>query len=493
MLSNTETNRSGQQDDAEDGLHITAPLNPRTWREWLPIVVLLLGALLPPMDFYILNVALPEIRRSLSAAPFELQLCLAGYAGSYAVCLIPSTSLGDRYGRKRLFVVGLSSFTLSSAMCGIAWTPWILIFGRVAQGISAALMIPQILAIVRANYSSRVYPLVTGGIGFVYGTAALTGQYIAGALLAWQPFGWTWQAIFLVNVPVGLIASLIGITEIPDRGARQNSSINWIGSQWLSIAFSAFIIPTVLPPEFLSGLARISLMSLAAIGMVPFYHYQSNRIFQGRSFTVDVRLLQRRSFILCLILALLFFTGNIFFLVYAVFLQQGLGFAPLATASWMSPFGIGFICGPIASVKLVHSLGTKTLILSFGSLVVGFGALAMTCVVRPHAAVLHVMCLLIAGFGHGLTISSLLRVTLRHVYRTESGSASGLVNTALQFSTALGTAAFGSVFYWSLPQLPSSSDYGIAFARTMMCVVLMHSICVALSWILKRHDDKEHG
>ncbi|WP_158601823.1 MFS transporter [Pararobbsia silviterrae] len=462
-------------------------ISPAHWHAWLPIAVLLVGAFLPPMDFYVLNVALPEIRRSIHAAPYQLQLSLAGYAGAYAVGLVPSSSLGETYGRKRMFLTGLFCFTLASTLCGAATTPWALIAGRIAQGASAAAMIPQILSLVKTHYTSRVYPVVTSGIGIAYGTAALIGQFVAGGLLAWRPFGWTWQAIFFVNLPVGALAWLAGLFWLPGRRSTQSSSVNVLGSAWLLAAFSGIVIPLAVPSDVLALTSKCVIGALALASMVPFYRYQRARIAAGRSFTVDVRMLDRRSFRICLIVALLFFTDNVFFLVYAVFLQQGLGFTPLAAANTMVAFGLGFVFGPMTAARIAKRAGARTLSISFASLAAGFGLLACSTYAHPERqTVLASLGLMIAGFGHGLTIASLLRITLEHVYRHEASSASGLINTALQLSTAIGTAAFGSIFYASLPMSPVAIDYAHALVRTLIAVVGVQAICIALSLRLDR-------
>ena len=152
------------------------------------IAVLLMGAFLPPLDFYVVNLALPAIRQGLRTTGSELQLIISSYASAYAVFLITGGRLGDLYGRKRMFITGMACFILASTTCGFAPNGLVLICGRILQGASAAVMAPQVLATIRILFSEEEQPKVIGLYGSVFGLASIVGQLLGGALITWHLF-----------------------------------------------------------------------------------------------------------------------------------------------------------------------------------------------------------------------------------------------------------------------------------------------------------------
>src|SRR5262249_20897110 len=166
------------------------------------------ASFLAVLDFFIVNVSIPVIQGSLHASFAQVQLMIAGYGLAYAVLLITGGRLGDIFGRKRLFVLGVSGFTLASALCGLAPSPEALIAARVFQGVTAALMFPQVLSILQVSFPAHERHLAFGIFGMVMGTASFSGNVLGGLLLQADLFGWGWRPIFLVNLPLGLAALL---------------------------------------------------------------------------------------------------------------------------------------------------------------------------------------------------------------------------------------------------------------------------------------------
>jgi MFS family permease len=191
------------------------------------LVMLLIGAFLPPLDFYIVNLALPAIQAGLRTTSGQLQLIISCYASAYAVFLITGGRLGDLYGRKRMFMVGMTGFVLGSVICGLAPDGPVLIGGRIIQGAAAAVMVPQVLATIRTLFPAKDQPKVIGLYGSMFGLAAIAGQLFGGALITLHPLGLTWQSIFLINVPLG-IGALIGAAKflrsasLPEHCNRRN-------------------------------------------------------------------------------------------------------------------------------------------------------------------------------------------------------------------------------------------------------------------------------
>ena len=173
---------------------------------WLALAVLLAGGFLPPVDFFIVNVTLPSIHASLDASPAELQLVIGIYAAGYAVFMITGGRLGDLYGRRRLFLIGMAGFTVTNVLCGLAITPLQLLLARAMQGVSAALLVPQVLGAIRALCTDeRELARALSAYGVMMGLAAVTGQFAGGALVQWSPFDLGWRTVFLLKLPVCLL------------------------------------------------------------------------------------------------------------------------------------------------------------------------------------------------------------------------------------------------------------------------------------------------
>jgi MFS family permease len=201
-------------------------VSPPEPRRWAMFVILLVGAFLPPLDFFIINVALPSIRQDLGASAAAEQLVISTYAGLYAVTLITGGRLGDIYGRGRMFLLGLIGFAAASLWCGCAWSPWALVAGRALQGVTAAVMAPQALASVQAIFPEAEKPLALSLYGAVFGLAAVIGQALGGILISLDLMGLGWRTIFLVNLPVAALIVLFGIPVLKETRARNTVKLD---------------------------------------------------------------------------------------------------------------------------------------------------------------------------------------------------------------------------------------------------------------------------
>ncbi|MFN5277179.1 MFS transporter, partial [Bradyrhizobium sp.] len=199
-------------------LHDTRPATADP-RRWLALPVLLTGAFLPILDFNVVNLALPAIRDDLGATSSEVQFVISAYAATYAVFLITGGRLGDLLGRRRMFLTGVAGFTVASVLCGIAWSPTVLVAGRILQGLTATVMAPQVLASIRVLFPAAEQGRALGFYGATFGLANICGQVLGGVLVSAHPFGLAWQAIFLINVPIGLIAFIGGLLYLADSRA----------------------------------------------------------------------------------------------------------------------------------------------------------------------------------------------------------------------------------------------------------------------------------
>src|SRR6266702_4834672 len=207
---------------------------PRFERQGLALAVLFVGAFLAPLDYFIVNLALPAIHTGLNASDAQLQLIVSAYASAYAVLLITGGRLGDLFGRRRMFMTGMAGFVVASALCGFAPNGHVLVIARIVQGMAASVMAPQVLATVRAVVPLHQQTRVMGFYGFVFGLASIVGQLGGGALITYQPFGLDWRAIFLINIPVGVLAFIGAWKYVPENQSATREGVDLKGVALLS-------------------------------------------------------------------------------------------------------------------------------------------------------------------------------------------------------------------------------------------------------------------
>ena len=458
-LAKTSTgSRRGTESDA-----ITRHNRSRT-----PIIaVLLLGAFLPPLDFYIVNLALPAIRNGLQATGGQLQLIVSCYASAYAVFLITGGRLGDLYGRKRMFIAGMAGFIIASAICGLAPNGSVLILGRILQGASAAVMAPQVLATIRTIFSVEEQPRVIGLYGSVFGLASIVGQLFGGALITLHPLGFTWQSIFLINIPIGILALMGAFRFLPEIQPSSRPKIDLVGVLLLSLFLGSIIYPLTHGRE--AGWPALTFVSFA--GSIPllglFVWFEDWLGKMSGSPLVDLRLFKNRTFVAGLSMAFLFYCISVFFLTFGIYLQNGLGWTSLASGIGILPFAFGFFAGTLQSAKLYARIGNHILSAGFGLLAGGFAITAATLHAGFGPGVIFYIGLICAGVGQGLLQPSTVRIVLTEVEPEQAGLAAGVVTSILQIGSAVGVAAVGSVFFTVLGQQSNPGAYGNAFASAL--------------------------
>jgi EmrB/QacA subfamily drug resistance transporter len=445
------------------------------------LVVLLVGAILPPIDYFIVNLALPAIRDGLGAQATELQLVVSAYACANAVMLITGGRLGDLYGRKRIFMAGMAGFVVASTLCGLAASGSALVAGRVLQGLFAAILAPQVLATIRSVFTPREQVRVMGLYGFVFGVAAVIGQLGGGALISLHPFGLGWRAIFLVNLPIGALALIGSWRFIPESRPPSGKRIDVPGTILLSLVLLMVVYPLTRGRE--SGWPLW--MVLCLVGSLPMLglllRVEWRTLENGKDPLLDVRLFRNPVVALGLILAFLFYTMSAFFLTYGIYLQGGLHWSPLASGLAILPFGLGFLFSPLLMPRLVHRFGGyRVLTLGFGMLAGGVAlAGALTGVGEPGPG--FYLGLAAIGIGQGLVLPSILRIVLAEVEPERAGIASGMVTATLQIGAAAGAATLGGVFFSRLGAAPAVVDYALAFRTAMFSLVVILVACAVMS------------
>jgi MFS family permease len=430
---------------------------------WLAFIVLLTGGLLPSIDFFIINVSLPSIHASLDASPAELQLVISGYAASYAVFLITGGRLGDLYGRRRLFLIGMAGFVMTNTLCGLATTPLGLVVARVFQGVSAAMLVPQVLGSIRALFPGEAdLARALSLYGVAMGLAASIGQFAGGALVEWSPFGWGWRTVFLAKPPIGIPILLVAWLIVPETSASRSRRLDIGGAILVSLALACVVLP--LSEGRQQGWPLWTLVMLAAAPLLAwtFVRFEARLTAHGRSPLLDLALMRIPSFRRGVLVGTLFFFTTSFYVLFAIYEQEGYGTDPLFTGLAILPYGVGLFIGPLLTAPMAR-LRPWLLTIGMAIQVAGYAGVAAAVAAGLDGWPVMVT-VLIAGFGQGIAYPRLFNTTLGDVAPHQAGVASGVLTSALQIGAAISVAAIGSVFFAVLDDGAGRDAYGHAFA-----------------------------
>ena len=461
-------------------------------RRWLALAVLLTGAFLPAFDFFVVNVALPDMQANLGARPAEVQFIVAGYGLAFAILLVTGGRLGDMLGRKRMFMAGMAGFTLASALCGLALSPGQLIGARVLQGLTAALMSPQVLAIIRVMFPPGERSRAIGYFATTIGMASIAAQLIGGLLVQANVAGLGWRPIFLVNVPIGAAALLLAARLLPETRADGRPALDGGGIALGTLALLLLVYPLVEGREAGWPAWAWAALALSAPAFLAFIGYEWSLQARGRVPLVPLRLFRDRMFSVGLLMSVTFFSGlAAFFLGITLTLQEGFGLSPLATGLVFAAFGVGFVAGSMQSARVARRIGTPAI--SLGTALMGLGlASIVVLALRAGGAMpdrrLLVPAMLVYGTGQGLALPTLVAFVLggRGIGPGDAGSASGVFSMVQQVAFALGVTAIGGIYFSRLGPSPDGAAYNAALATALSCNLGLQAVTCGLALLFRR-------
>lgn len=438
------------------------------------VLVLLIGTFMAVLDFFIVNVAIPGMQRELRASDAEIELIVAGYAVAYGSALIIGSRLGDRFGRRRIFLCGVGLFTAASAICGFTPNAGILVASRLAQGLAAALLSPQVLAIFGAELgpSAKAHALVA--YGFVMGIASVFAQLLGGLLIGLNLLGVGWRVCFLINVPIGLIAMVLTTRMTPESRAPTASRLDLFGMLLVFAALTALTLPLIEGRQHGWPVWSFVLLAGAALLFFAFSGWEMRSKRRGGVPLVDFELFREQSFTVGLLAQLAFYMSMAgFYLVLALYLQQGRGLTPLQTCLIFIANGAGYLCASSQVGRLVKHLDHQVIALAALVRAIGLGILLFTVteIGVTRSSLWLVPGLFLNGAGTGLAVSPLASTVLSRVGAHRVGAASGLLTTGLQVGNAIGVAVIGIIFYATLRQPPA--NYAQAFNSALVYLIAM--------------------
>jgi len=454
---------------------------------WEAVSIVLVGAFMALLDTTIVNVALPSIRTGLHASSAGLEWIVSGYALAYGLALVPGGRAGDRFGHKRLFLIGLTIFTLASVGCGISRTQGQIVAARIVQGLGAGLFFPAISATIQHAFTGPARSKAFGVLGAVIGVSTAMGPLLGGLIIAaaGAEDGWRW--VFLVNLFIGVVAIPMAAWRLPPAAAHTRRSFDPVGLVLLTGGLLLLLIPLVQGQQ--DGWPAWTWVCfgccLVVFALLAVWERRDEQ--RGGDPLLKPGLLRQTSFSAGAIFAIAFFGGfsSVFFTL-SILWQVGLGHSALITGLVIAPFSVGTLIAAANSDKLSARLGRMVLVLGCIMLLAGLGLTIVVLHLTAPATSGWDLAgpLLLAGLGTGMTIAPNQDFVLATVPRQEAGTASGILGTSQRLGTAIGIAVIGTVLFGSLRFVPGPAAVASAFSHSAQLALLANLGFVALALVL---------
>lgn len=465
---------------------------PYRWR-WLILGVMLTAEIMDLLDSTIVNVAGPDLERSLGASALGLQWVIGGYALTLGAGLILGGRLGDRFGRRPMFLASLLAFTIVSLLCALAPSIEVLITVRLLQGLAGAMLLPQGLGLLRENFSGKELAQVFGVFGPVLGLGGILGPIIGGGLIEANLFGLGWRAVFLVNVPIGLAALIVAWRILPHRAGDKTVGVDVIGAAIIVAASALLVLPLNFGQE--QGWPLWTWLSIAAglIGFGAFAWHQRAAARLGRTPLVVPGIFSRRAYTLGLAGIALYFSALIGTqLILTLFLQIGQGFTAGEAGLGNLPVALGTaVGGALSGAFLAERLGRAVLQIGAAVQIIGAAILWVELGVGGPFDIWQIVPgIAVIGVGSGLVIAALFSIILAAVRDEEIGSASGVLTAVQSIASSIGVAVFGSTFFSAI----TSSSSAESFRTTLLIQAGLLVAFFVLSFLFpKKGRADEHG
>ena len=435
-------------------------------RKWTVLAVLLAAPFLAVLDAFVVLVAVPSIQDQLHASDAGVQLVVAGYGVTYAAFLIAGGRLGDIHGRRKLLVVGLGLFAVTSLLSAAAPNEDVLILARVLQGASAALMYPQTLALIRVHFTGRDLGPAMAAFGMALGVAAVAAQLVGGLVVGMNLFGFGWRAIFLVGLPISVLAVGVAVLVVPESRGGGAARLDLPGVALVTGGLMTLVFPLIVGRQLDWPVWTWPLAAGAALLGTLFVLHQRRLTRLGLAPLVSLDLFRVRAVVVGLAMTLVFYAGQVsFWLLLTLYLQHGLGLPPLTTGLVFTPVALGFFAASLAAPSLLRRLRKHVLTAGALALAAGTGTLSAQALLGGHRPDLMAMLpvLFACGLGFGLVIPSLVTLVLQVVPSDCEGAASGVLVTAQQVAGAVGVALSGVLFFGLLHRpSPYASSFALA-------------------------------
>jgi MFS family permease len=449
------------------------------------VAVLLVATFMGQFDFFVVNVAAPTLRHDLGVGDVALELIVGGYAFAYAAGLITGGRLGDVYGHRRMYVLGICGFAVTSLLCGLAVNAPELVVARMAQGLTAAMMLPQVLGLITATLPPGERARGTAWYGVASGLGGIAGQVLGGVLITWDVAGLAWRTIFLVNVPVGVVGALLALRFLPEARTTRRTRLDLPGAVGFATSLALLLAPLTLGRTVHWAPWTWALMAAAGVGVVLTLHWEDRLGRRGGRPMLELDLLRIASFragLAANFAFLLYFASYMFTLT--LFLQEGLGLDALHAGLVFTPTAVLFMTTAFFGHRLVARWGVRPIM--YGALLTASSLVAIAVLVAVHgnatSAVVLTLVAAAMGPGNGLTLPSLIGAALVDVPGRHAGSAAGALTTVQQFAASSGVALVGTVYFAAAGTRGGTAGqaHGMAWAASIEALLMLG--VAALVW-----------
>jgi MFS family permease len=449
------------------------PVTGYRWR-WRVLALVLAAEAMDILDTTTVNVAGPSVRRSIGGGIDLVQWLSAAYTLAFAVLLITGGRLGDRYGRRRIFLLGAAGFTLASVLCGLSVAPWMLIAARLVQGAFGAVLLPQGIGLLITAFPEKEIGKAFSAYAPVLSLAAVTGPLVAGALIRWDLFGAGWRLIFLVNLVLGTAAVAGGLRYLPPDGPATLRRLDGRGVVIVAAAMFLLVYPLIAGPA--AGWQWWTFALLAAgIGTFGLFA-RHNR--HSSAPLVEPALLRRPAYLVGAVVALTFFAASAgILLVLSFYAQYGLGYSALGAGLALTPIAVGNVAGALVAMRLVGRLGGRaTIQVNLAVAIVGLASVAFLG--REPTGLMLAGPVLAIGFGLGGVIAPLFSTVLAGITPPETGSASGSLGAIQQLAGSIGVAAIATLY--AATSHPAAHGLAVAALATAALLAVGAALSAAL-------------
>ncbi|WP_030225746.1 MULTISPECIES: MFS transporter [Actinoalloteichus] len=445
--------------------------DPRRWRA---LGITLGAGFMGLLDVSIVNVALPSIQRGLAASPADVQWVVSGYALTFGLTLVAGGRLGDAVGRRRMFLIAISAFAVTSALAGAAHHIAVLVAARLLQGAAAGLLTPQNTGLIQDLFRGPERGRAFGMFGATVGISTAVGPVLGGVIIGLFGADTGWRWVFYVNVPIALLTLVAALRLLPRHTGRGavGRRLDLVGAALLGVAVFTFLLPLVQAED--GGLARLWwLFAVSALALLLFLRWERRVAAAGRLPLLDLRLFTGTpGYATGVALATVYFCGfSGIWLVLAVFFQTGLGYSALESGLAVTPFALGSAVTAVVAGRLVPTWGRRLTVTGLVLVALGLGAVALIAPLAPtdHLALAMAGPLLVAGIGGGAVISPNTTLTLECVPGTLAGVAGGVLQTGQRIGTAIGTAVLSAALHGAVGT--ARGGWPVALSVAMLCAV----------------------
>ena len=463
-------------------MHQIVTMSVDSSRRWWVLATVVAAQFMFGVDAFIVNVAIPTMAVELHASAAEIEAVIAIYLIAYATLVVTGGRLGDIYGTRNVFVAGVAGFSLASLWCGLAQSGPELIIARLAQGATAALMVPQVLATLHLLFADSARARAFGIYGIVLGLAGAAGFLLGGVLVTLDLAGLGWRAVFFVNVPFGIVIIAAALRIMPTVPHRAGTRLDIPGAVVLFAGLLCLIGPLLFGHD-VHWSAWVWLVMVGGVAIIAVFVRLEQAIARsGGMPLIDLALLADVAFMRGLVAVFFFFFANLsFYLVMTMFMQNALRIPPLQAGLVFVPLALTFVIASRQSGARAKHRGTLVLIEGCALQIAGLAAIAATAaLIEVPSALLLALVLMIFGYGQGLVMAPLSSAVLSTVKPASAGAGSGMYGTTTQIGNAAGVAAIGAVFF----AIEAASSARLALHAACALFGLSIIICAAfLSWM----------